>query len=89
MRITGKAGSRKVWVDGTEVQVPANAWLKAGFGWGYSGHRPHLLAEAILALFNPPEVATDRASWFVAAHVSEWPRGDFDADVPATHLDWS
>ena len=67
MRITGKAGCRKVWVDGTEVQVPTNAWPKGGFGWGYSGYRPHLLAEAILALFNPPEVATDHASWFVAA----------------------
>ncbi len=89
MRIVGDAESGKVWVNDREVPVPPNARLPSGFGWGNSDDGLQLLAEAILSMFNPPEVAMDRASWFVAAHVSCWPGGGFEAEVPERHVLWS
>jgi hypothetical protein len=62
--------------------MAANMLRGRDFGWGHEGREARLLAEAILALFNPPEVAVDRARWFVAAHVSRWPRGDFEVQIP-------
>ena len=56
-----------MWVDGKRLEVPETAATPDEFGWGSEGAGARLLAEALLALYNPPEVARERAEWLAAS----------------------
>lgn len=87
VHIRGSAKSGEVWVDGERLEVPETTAAPDEFGWGHEGPEARLLAEALLTLYNPPEVARDRADWLVAAHVSEWAEGeDISAEIPRRHV---
>ena len=92
MHLKGEYSTRRVWLDGVELQ-PGES-LKVfnhspdGFNWGYGGSGPSQLALAICLGVMLRDEAVNNYGAFKRAYIATLPATDFEVTLPDPRLEF-